>query len=252
MVYGLWQSAAGLQAQEYRQTIIANNLANAETPGFKPDRIAFQERLNAAAARGESRSRYPGLNAMTGGLFETPVYTDFAQGGVIPSNSSLDVAVDGEGFLVVKTKDGPRYSRDGRLTMNADGTLVQAASGAAVLDAQGQSIRLDSSSLESIKIDSSGQVRQGGAVAGQLALVDFADRRQIEKVGQNLYAANGVQPKPARGGIKQNAYEASGVEPVSALVEMISAARAYEANAKLITLQDESLGRVVTDLGRVA
>ncbi len=253
MVYGLWQSAAGLQAQEYRQAVIANNLANAETPGFKADRIAFQERLNAASAHGDLQAGYPALDAMTGGLFETPVYTDFSQGGILPSNSALDVAVDGEGFLMVQSRDGVRYTRDGRFVMDNQGSLVHASTGGAVLNADGQPIMLDPSSSEPVRIDESGQVRQGERSVGRLALVAFADHRQLDKIGGNLYAADAAARSQKAGGrIKQSAYEASGVEPISALVEMIAATRAYEANARLISLQDESLGRVVSDLGRVA
>jgi flagellar basal-body rod protein FlgF len=251
MVYGLWQSAAGLQAQEYRQTIIANNLANSETPGFKADRIAFQERLNAATARGDMHARNPVLDEMTGGLFETPVYTNFTQGNIIPSHNPLDLAIDGGGFLTVETKDGPRYTRDGRLTMNVDGSLIQTASGCPVLGTDGQQITLDPLLKDPVRIDVTGRVRQGDRVAGQLALVDFADRTQIEKTGWNLYSAAGQQRIEGRGVIRQSAYEASSVEPATALVELISASRAYEANARLISLQDESLGRVVNELGRV-
>ena len=251
MVYGLWQSAAGLQVQEYRQAIIANNLANADTPGFKADRIAFRERLNAATVRGEMRARNPVLDQMTGGLFETPVYTDFAQGALVPSNNPLDLAIDGDGFLTVRTKEGLRYTRDGRLAMNADGMLVHAASGRAVLSTDGQPIVVDPTSRDPVKVDDSGQVRQGDHIAGRLALVDFADLRQIEKTGENLYASDGQKPVEGRGRIRQSAYEASSVEPASVLVDLISASRAYEANAKLITLQDDSLSRVVNELGRV-
>jgi flagellar basal body rod protein FlgG len=252
MVYGLWQSAAGLQAQEYRQAIITNNLANADTPGFKADRIAFQERLNAATAGGDLRARLPALDSMTGGLFETPVYTDFSQGSVIPSNDPLEVAVDGKGLLMVGTKDGVRYTRDGRMLMNKDGGLVHAASGAAMLDAEGQPMVLDRAAAEPVRIDSTGQVRQGDRLVGRLGLVDFADQRRLEKVGENLYAAEGVRPVEAQGRVRQFAYEASGVDPVTSLVEMIAATRVYEANARLISLQDESLGRAVTELGRIA
>ncbi|HVP11929.1 MAG TPA: flagellar hook-basal body protein [Phycisphaerae bacterium] len=251
MVYGLWQSAAGLQVQEYRQAIIANNLANADTPGFKADRIAFQERLNAATAHGDMRARNPVLDAMTGGLFETPIYTDFAQGNIIPSNNPLDLAVEGDGFLTVQTKDGARYTRDGRLLMNADGELVHAASGGAVLGNDSQPIVLDPVAREAVKIDESGQVSQGERIAGRLALVDFGDRQQLGKVGENLYSANGLKGTEAHGSIRQSAYEASTVEPANVLVDLISASRAYEANARLIALQDDSLGRVVNELGRV-
>jgi flagellar basal body rod protein FlgG len=95
MIYGLWQAAEGLQAQEYRQAVIANNLANAETRGFKPERIAFQERLNASPAKGPPGTRHPVLDGMTGGMFETEVYTDFnaPDGAVIPSDNPFDVAL---------------------------------------------------------------------------------------------------------------------------------------------------------------
>jgi flagellar basal-body rod protein FlgF len=251
MVYGLWQSAAGLQVQEYRQAIISNNLANADTPGFKADRIAFQERLNAATAHGDMRSRNPVLDRMTGGLFATPVYTDFAQGNFVPSNNALDVAVDGDGFFTVQTKDGPRYTRDGRFSKNTEGVLVHLASGGAMLGTDGFPITLDPVSQAPIKIDEGGRVSQGDRMAGRMALVDFADRKQIEKTGQNLFSANGQQRIDGTGRVRQSMYEASSVEPVNTLVDMISTARAYEANAKLISLQDESLGRVVNDLGRV-
>ena len=253
MIYGLWQSAGGMQAQEYRQAVIANNLANAETPGFKPDRIAFQERLNASLAKGTPGTRHPVLDGMTGGVFETEVYTDFntPDGAVIPSDSPFDVAIQGNGFLVVQTPDGPRYTRDGRLTMDQTGTLVQAATGAPVVDEQGQSIALDPLSKAGVRIDASGVVRQGENVAGRLAVADFTERNKLQKLGRNLFAADGATPTPADGQIKQNCYESSGVDPVSTLVEMIAAARAYEINARMISMQDETLGWAVNDVGRL-
>jgi flagellar basal-body rod protein FlgF len=251
MVYGLWQSAAGLQVQEYRQAIIANNLANADTPGFKADRIAFQERLNAATARGDTRARNPVLDRMTGGLLETSVYTDFTQGSIVPSNNPLDLAIDGDGFLTVQTKDGSRYTRDGRLAMTAEGLLVHAASGRPVLGTDGQTIVVDPTAGKPVRVDDTGEVRQGERIAGRLALVDFADRKRIDKAGENLFSSDGQKPVEGRGRIRQSAYETSSVEPASVLVDLISASRAYEANAKLIALQDDSLSRVVNELGRV-
>jgi flagellar basal-body rod protein FlgG len=253
MIYGLWQSAAGLQAQQYRQALITNNLANAETPGFKPDRIAFHERLNASMIESAPRSSHPVLDAMTGGLFETSVHTDFSfnDASLIPSNNRLDVAIQGDGFLMVQTPDGPRYTRDGRMILDQDGTLRHAASGALITDARGQPIDLDPASGEKIKIDELGNVKQGASVVGQLGLVDFADRQQLEKVGQNLYAADQARPVSADGRFRQFHYEASGVDPVKSLVEMIATARAFEINARLIALQDETLGRVVNDVGRI-
>ncbi len=252
MIYGLWQSAAGLQAQEYRQAVIANNLANAETPGFKPDRVAFQERLNAAMTSGDLRVRHPALDAMTGGLYEAPLFTDFSQGSLIPSNNPLDVAVEGDGFLSVRTGEGIRYTRDGRLVTNHEGMIVHLASNRPVLDEDGNAMFVDLSSRSPVKIDETGLIRQGPQTIGKLGVFEFGDLQALEKTSDDLYAAEGVKATLAQANVRQGVYEASGVEPVQALVEMIAATRAYEANARMITLQDESLGRMVSELGRVA
>lgn len=252
MVYGLWQSAGGLAAQDYRQTILANNLANADTPGFKVDRVAFAERLNASLARGSAGTRHSALDRMTGGVFETPTYTDFSQGPLVPSDSRFDVAIAGDGFLRVKTKDGMRVTRDGRLELDKNGTLRHVASGGAVVDGQGRTIVLDPNQAGKVQIDSTGRVRQGESIVGQIGLVDFADRQQLEKAGENLYSAEAARQQSGSGEIRQFFTEGSGVEPVAALTDMIAASRAYQLNASMISLQDESLGRTVNELGRIA
>ncbi len=251
MVYGLWQSAAGLQSQDYRQAIIANNLANVDTPGFKPDRISFAERLSAATAGAPRPTRHPVLDALPGGLFETPIHTDYSQGAIESSTNPLDVSIDGEGFLTVQTPDGPRYTRDGRMTMNRAGELRHVASGYPVVDRDGKPILLDPSQMNNLKIDELGQIKQGERAAGRLALVDFADRSGIEKTGQNLFAADRARPINASGTVRQFSTEASGANPVTSLVEMIDATRAYQMNATMLTLQDESLGRVVNEMGKI-
>ena len=251
MVYGLYLSADGLLAQQYRQDVIANNLANVDTPGFKADRVAFAERLSESMLRQSPGTSLPALDPGTGGLFGTPVYTDYAQGNIIPSNNPFDLAIVENGFLTVQTPDGPRYSRDGRLVADKDGTLRHAASGGAVLDLRGQPIVIDPSAKGLVKIDQIGRITQGDTTIGKLGLVDFADRQALEKVGQNLYDAQGTQQIAATGEIRQRAYEASGVEPAAAMVDMISASRAYEMNVSLISMQDESLGRAVNEVGRI-
>lgn len=252
MVYGLWQSAGGLAAQDYRQTVLANNLANVDTPGFKLDRVAFIERLNASRTKGTAGTRVPSLDQMTGGVFETPTHIDFSQGPFVSSGSRFDVAIQGDGFLRVKTKDGVRVTRDGRLEPDKDGTLRHVASGGAVLDTQGRPIVVDPSMTGAIKIDSTGRVQQGENDAGQIGLVDFVDRQRLQKEGENLFSTDGARQKPGGGEFRQFFHEGSNVEPVTALVDMIAASRAYQLNASMLSLQDESLGRTVNELGRIA
>ncbi|MFQ5429666.1 MAG: flagellar hook-basal body protein [Phycisphaerae bacterium] len=252
MVYGLWLSADGLLGQQYRQDVIANNLANVDTPGFRPDRVAFAERLTESISRVSVRTRHPVLDAATGGLFETPVYTDFSvQANLIASSSPFDVAILDGGFLTVQTADGPRYTLDGRLTMDRDGTLRHAASGGAVVDARGKPILLDPAAAGDTRIDASGRVFQGDTRVGELALVGFEDRQRLEKVGRNLYDGQHANLIRSQGSVRQFAYEASAVDAAATLVDMMAATRAYEMNASMITMQDESLGRLVNDVGRI-
>jgi flagellar basal-body rod protein FlgG len=251
MIYGLWQSAAGLQAQDYRQALLANNLANVDTPGYKPDRVAFRERLSAALAGAPRPTRHPILDALPGGLFETPVHTDFSTASIDPTTSSLDLAIDGDGFFTVRTPDGPRYTRDGRLTLTRDGELRHVASGSPVVDAEGRPILVDPSQPGLIKIDDQGRVKQGDRTAGRLAVVDFEDHSDLYKTGQNLFASDRARVTPSSGTVRQFAVEASGADPITSLVEMIDATRAYQMNATMLTLQDESLGRLVNELGRI-
>ena len=251
MVYGLWQSASGLRTQDFRQTVIANNMANIDTPGFKPDSVAFAERLSEAQRRGGFAGDRI-LGRMTGGVVETNVHTDFAPGPIAPTGNPLDVAILNGGFLSVQTPEGVRYTRDGRMTRSPNGMLVHVATGYPVLSDQGREILLDPNSNETPDIGPRGLIRQGGADIGRLGVVDFADRRTLNKTGTNLYEA-GAEPIPqADATLQSGSIEGSAVDPVKTLVEMIAASRAYELNANLITMQDQSLGRVINDVGRVA
>lgn len=251
MVNGLWLSADGLIAQQYRQDVIANNLANVDTAGFKPDRVAFAERLNEAVLRGAVGESDPTLSRSSGGLFSDPAYTDFAQGRLIPTNNKLDLALVGEGFFAVETGDGTFYTRDGRFTADVQGTIRHTASGGAVLSAQGLPVRIDTGSREPLHIDSTGRMRQGDNIIGDVGIVDFEDRRALDKTGENLFSGDRAVAREGRGDVRQGYVEASGVDPSSTLVEMIAATRAYEMGASLISLQNETLGRAVNDVGRI-
>lgn len=258
MIQGLWQCAAGMQAQQVRQDVLANNLANLDTPGFKPDTVSFRERL--AAARGgtvlgdDLRPPHAILDEMTGGVAVTPRYTDFSAAALTPSaGNPLDVAIDGDGFFSVRTDEGTRFTRNGRFALRADGALVTAAGGFDVLDDAGRPIRIDTSAAAGpIAIDANGTIRQGEVAVARLGVVDFDDRGRLQKAGTNLFDADGARPRAGGADVVQYAYESSGVDPISSLVRMIEATRAYQVNATMISLQDQTLARVVNDVGRLA
>lgn len=251
MIYGVYQSAAGLRLQEYRQTVATNNLANVDTPGFKADSVAVVERPVASSGAGRGAARERVLDGLSGGLFATPTFTDFSPAELDVTGNPLDVALVKNGFLRVATPDGERYTRDGRLTMRQDGALVMSAGGHELLDRNGKPLRLDPQSRGKVTIDDRGRVRQGDTEVGQIGVVDFADRRDLQKSGRNLLAArDGAAAQPVDVEIRQGAVEQSGANPIRGLTDMIAATRAYEMNATLISLQDSTLGKVVNDVGR--
>lgn len=256
MIYGLWQSAAGLQAQQVRQGLLSANIANSETPGFKPDWVSFRERpiaLDESDTPGDARPPHALLDRLSGGLASAPTHTDFSAGPTVPTQNALDLAVDGDGFFNVRTADGVRYTRNGRMTLREDGALVTASGGFEVLDDSGQPIRIDKSQAAKIDIDEQGVVHQGSTTLGTLKVTEFADRQELVKTGQNLFDASAARATVGgHSGVRQYAYEGSGVDPISSMVRMIEASRAYQLNATMIQIQDETLGKAVNEVGRLA
>ncbi len=252
MTYGLWLSAAGLQVNQHKQAVIANNLANLSTTGFKRDLAVFRERrVESESGAGGGNFRHQLLDGLTGGTWQNPTATDFSQ-AALEQGGPLDVAVEGDGFFKVQVGDQVRYTRDGRFTLDASGDLVTEAGGHPVLDPSDQPIHIGRVAASRIAIGSTGKIRIGDQQVGTLGVTDFADRSLLVKAGQNTFDGRHAEPAEATGRVVQGHSETSGVEPTTELIGMIESARAYQLNAMLISLQDGMLGRVVNDVGRVA
>lgn len=251
MVYGLWQSAAGMAANQYRQNIAANNLANIDTIGFKHDLAMLRERPVESREDADAGA-YANMfyDHLSGGTVVRETMHSFTQGPTIPTGQPLDAMIDGQGFFSIETDDGERYTRDGRFARNDDGLLVTFAGGHAVLDDGGATITIPSGGL--VKIDSAGMVRQGDTTIATIGVVEFDDVNMLRKVGGNKFiATQGAQPRPAVDSeIVPGALEGSTIDPVSALVEMIKTARAFQMNANLLSAQDSTLGRAVNEIAR--
>ncbi|HUW83505.1 MAG TPA: flagellar basal-body rod protein FlgF [Phycisphaerae bacterium] len=249
MIYGLWLSAAGLQANEHRQAVLANNLANAETTGFKQDLAVFRQRLTESQSSPAGMAlAHPVLDGLTGGTFVRPTYTDFSQGTLDKTNSPLDVAIVGRGFFAVQDGDEVRYTRDGSFHVDAQGRLVTAR-GHLVLDESGAAISVPSGAK--VSIGEGGRVLADDEQIGRLGLVDVSDPQRLVKVGQNLFDGQFVAEEPFAGQLEVGALEQSTVEPVTLLAHFIEAARAYQLNGQMITLQDGMLGRAVNDIAKL-
>ncbi len=244
MIYGLYQSAAGMMVNEYRQNVLANNLANAETVGFKRDVATFAERIPAARAgrrRGESNDL---LRTLTGGTWLARTATDFAEGAMIRTERPLDVALAGPGFLRVRAGGKEYLTRDGRMVMTPEGRLVSATDGAQVLGRAGQPIVLNPRGGQ-VTIDEDGRILQGGHPVSWLGVVDVQDYDRLRKVGAGRFLAQDAKPTRAPAKVMAGFVENSGVEPVRELVNMIEASRAFQFNAQMVTLQDQSAGRLI-------
>lgn len=258
MNYGFNIGAAGVIATMHRQDVAANNLANIQTVGFKPD-AAFT--IPRQAARQEDGLMSMPSNALLerlgAGVLLAPTKTRFEQGSLEQSKNPFDLAIDGEGFLTVSTGstqggDTIRLTRDGRLTLDADGKLVTIAGGHAVLDDTGRPITL--SRDMDFAVDSNGAVRQNNAQVATLGFVDVPNKSVLKKTGDNLFmlppgaAKSSVTPT---GQIKQYAVEQSAVDPIQAMMAVQNAANSVGTTIRVMQIHDELMNRAINTLGRV-
>jgi flagellar basal-body rod protein FlgF len=250
MIYGLYLSATGIMTSSYKQDVIANNLANSETTGFKRDLPDFRQRLTAAQERRSPGSwSDPLLEGMGGGLLIQPNHSDFAQGDMKQTGSPLDVAIQGEGFFKVDDHGKPLLTRDGRFMVNHDGLLVLTG-GQKVLDSKNQPIQLSTDSPVSIQGD--GQITQGGQTAAKLGVFDVPDKRALTKVGNDLLTFPKAMDLTASNSALHSEYlEQSNVDSTTEMAELMDTQRQLEANANMIHTQDSTLQLLVNNVGKI-
>lgn len=252
MNYGLWMSAAGMGSQVHRQSVIANNLANASTAAFKPDFTITRERPAAIEERGLSMSGRHLLERLGGGVLVEPTWTDFAQGAFEESGNPLDLALDGPGFFLLNDGDGKeRLSRSGVFERSPKGMLVS-SDGYDVLDHNHRPIRLPSGENSEVSIALDGaMLNSEGQVVARLAIVN-PKGSDVRKAGHGLYEFTGKDRPavaPATTTIKQGWTEASGTDPVIEMARLIDTSRTIEANARLISIHDQIMDMTVNRLG---
>ena len=254
MSYGLFLSAAGMQANEYRMNIVANNLANTQTTGFKHDLAVFSQK-NIAARIGSNmiKMSHPVFDGMTGGADISPTYHAFTQGTLEQTGRPFDVAVEGDGFFKVQDGDEIRYTRDGRMTFNSKGELVLIAGGGQlkVLSDEGNPIVRLADSGDKVRIDTGGAVLQGVESLGRIALIGFDQMEKVRKVGRNLFDAGDASTRKGTGIIIPNTLENSTFDPMAGLITLIEVQRAYEMNARMLSLQDQVTGMATNTVGRL-
>lgn len=255
MLYGLYQSANGAAAQSLRLDVIANNLANAETTGFKRDLPVLRANPTFDVDRGRTGRLPNHLDQHAGGVSLGSVETDFSNGALDPTGGMLDVAITGPGFLKVSDGRQQLLTRDGRLSITADGELVSRTTGDRVLNAEGATIRI-SRDATSINIGDDGTISEVDAAGrsvpvDRLAVVEPRDPASLSKLGQGRFIES--EPSPFAGPatrIRQGHLETSGTNPLTSMVAMIEASRAFETNVNMIQHQDHALGRLLQAIPR--
>ena len=255
MIYGLYLSAGGVMSSSYRQDVIANNIANAETVGFKRDVALFKERLTEAQ---ESRARAGDTNglleAIGGGMRLRPSHIDTAAGEFEPTGENMDVAIEGDGYFLVDDAGDTRLTRNGDFRIE-DGHLVLAdGSGRQVFDPQHRPIPLDGRLAHDTLIAKDGQITQAGQPVGRLGVFDVADPSRLTKHGGTLLnhpdAANLAPNRNAQ--VRSEFVERANVDPTTELASLMEAQRELEANANMIRYQDQTLGRLVNEVGKIS
>lgn len=266
-ITALHSAASGMRALDEKLNVVANNLANVNTAGFKRSRVNFEDLLYQV-------KREPGVpNAddapiphgiLVGtGVKVSGTQLNFAPGAVDPTGRELDMMIEGEGFFRVSTIESGQetiaYTRSGAFARNSEGDVVLANSDGARLD---PAISIPEDATE-IVVGRNGEVRvrqPGGpelSTVGQIGLATFVNPEGLRQIGRNLYVETDASGTPIEGqpqqdgfgAVIQNSLELSNVDPVRELIDLITTQRAFELNSQSIQSADESL-QIVSNLRR--
>lgn len=243
MIRGLYIAATGMLAETARQDVIANNLANATTTGFKRDE-ATNSTFGTLLVSSMGVPGMPTVGTLNLGTQVGEIATIDRQGALKATNNSTDIALTGDGWMTVDTPAGRRYTRDGQLQVDVNGRLL-AGDGSELRGTNGNPIVVDKSA-GSISIAKDGTVSQDGQEKGQIRIVAL-DPASLRKEGSNL--ANGTERGNATATVRQGYLESSNVNTVSEMVELIEVMRAFEANQKAAMAHSETLQEAVTKVG---
>lgn len=266
MVKGLYTAYTGMIEEMRRMDVMTNNLANADTVGFKKEGTVNQSFEAQLAIKIKDTSEVMPANVIGDvhlGVKVGETYRDYTQGSFYVTDNPYDVALDGTGFFAIefRSKAGEtsvKYTRDGAFTVDRNGYLMT-KDGDYVLNANGARnaaggaanyVRVDPN--RDVRIEADGRIYQNDVPVAEIGIVDFADYNYLEKYGENLYDLRaGGQAAASNARVEQGCLEMSNVNIVSEMVNMITITRAYEANQKVLTTIDGTLDKAVNTIGQV-
>jgi len=258
MIRGLYTSGWSMLALNKKMDVIANNMANVNTAGYKKDTVIFEafpeiltKRINDTASSLNPSGRI-GSMELSGDVGE--VFTYYRQGQLIRTDNTFDLAIrdSGTAFFTLQSLDEngnarEYYTRDGQFSLNSGGRLVS-SEGYGVMGENGPVLLKG----DSFSVMEDGTIIQDGEAVDRLLIKDFANPGTLRKIGSNLAAATAeTVEKDFDGTVEQGFYEQSNVDIVREMVDMITVMRAYEANQKMIQAHDSTLERAVNEVGNI-
>lgn len=265
-VQSLYTAASGMESLETKLDVIANNLANVNTVGFKRDRANFEDMFYR-------HYKLPGSIDAAGNLTATGIsvglgsevsstQTNFSQGTFQQSNNPLDLAIEGKGLFQVEDPSGETlYTRAGNFNINADGNLVVGSATTGRLVTPLINIPIEAAQEIAISSDGTVQYKVAGqsqlVTAGQMQIAQFVNYDGLLKLGDNLYqetdasgpVTQGTPGQDGLGTIKQNYLESSNVDPVHELIDLITTQRAFELNSQVVQAGDQVM-QLISNLRR--
>lgn len=264
MVKGLYTGYTGMLNEQYRMDIMSNNLANADTVGFKKEGSTSQAYSDVMAVKIKDLSEHPNVPKELGdislGVKIGETYTDFSQGSMRQTDNTFDLALSGDGFFTIETTNRAgetaiKYTRSGEFTLTQDGFLTT-KDGDYVLgsDATGNNIRIQlDPNASSTYVDRAGRIYQDDVQRAQLRITDFQDYNYLSHYGETMWqpVAGATTIAATNMEVHQGYLEMSNISVVQEMVNMIAISRNYEANQKVITTYDDSLQIAANQIGKV-
>lgn len=239
MLRGIYTSTTGMVAEMDRQNVVANNLANVNTVGFKRDNVV-QQPFAELMINAYSKHTIKNIGPLGLGVQAVTEVCDFSNGNIVTTDNPQDFAIEGSGLFAVQTNNGVKYTWAGNFTIDKDNYLVT-KEGYNVLGENGP-VRVEGS----FTVNQEGEIMQEGTVVDRLLI--YSDIG-MEKAGETLYTNDNPQ-SATRFQVIQGALERSNVNAVQEMIQMINVTRAYDTNQRALKAHDETLSKAVNDLVR--
>lgn len=257
MVRGLYTAYTGMLNQQKKMDTLSNNLANADTTGYKKEGVTaktFETQLAIKVKDGSNAYIDQQIGKLNLGVKIGENYTDYSQGSYRYTGNTYDLALGGDGFFNISfmNKAGEqsvKYTRDGNFTIDNEGAL-RTQDGDYVLGESGE-IYIPTNAVD-VSINKLGEIYADGKYIDTIKITDFEDYNYLKKYGENMYdAVDGATEKEPTATIDQGYLEQSNINVVTEMVNMISLSRTYEANQKLIQTMDDALDKSANQIGKV-